>query len=76
MLNAHAVLQNADGLLATLRPLSRCDDADALAAEVEPPPPDEADAVERIREYVSQIKVSNEIGRLDAAQAAVDAAKE
>ncbi|MEM9461258.1 MAG: serine/threonine-protein kinase [Myxococcota bacterium] len=69
-----AVVQRAHELVAGLRPLSRCADTAALEAEVEPPLPHEAEAVEAIRLELSRSESLERVGRYDAARAAVEEA--
>ena len=69
------VVQEAHQLLAGLRPLARCDDVDALAAEVEPPLPDEADAVDAARTELARARAALHATRLAEARHAVEAAR-
>ncbi len=70
-----AVVRRAHELVAGLPPLSRCADAVALEAEVEPPLPRDAEAVEAIRLDLSRSESLQRAGRYDAARTAVEAAK-
>ena len=69
-----AVVQRAHELVAGLRPLSRCADTAALEAEVEPPLPGEAEAVEAVRLELSRSESLERVGRYDAARTAAAAA--
>ena len=68
VLKAHAAVDR-------LRPLSRCADVEALQGEVEPPLPHEAEAVKAVRSLVAQANGERTVGRYEAAQAKVEAAK-
>jgi serine/threonine-protein kinase len=68
-----AVVSRAHELTATLRPLSRCADVPALQAEVEPPLPDDVEAVESIRAHLA---ATRKAGRYPQARAEVEAAKQ
>jgi tetratricopeptide (TPR) repeat protein len=70
------VVQKAHDVLGALEPLSRCADIEALQAEVEPPKPEEAEAVEVARARLAEAKAERKAGRYDKAQAKVDAARE
>ncbi len=75
---AHAdasTVQKAHELLSSLRPLERCDDVDALRAEVEPPLPEEAEAVEAVRERLATSRAALRAARQDDARAALDEAR-
>jgi len=65
--NAHAV---ADGL----RPLSRCEDVEALRADIEAPAEDEAEAVQALRSDLAAAKALTQGGRYNDAQLALDRA--
>jgi tetratricopeptide (TPR) repeat protein/tRNA A-37 threonylcarbamoyl transferase component Bud32 len=60
----------ADGL----PPLQRCADVTALQADVEPPLPDEAEAVQALRTDLALAAAARRAGRYDEARAALDAA--
>lgn len=67
-------VQKAHELTAGLRPLARCADVDALQADVEPPLPAEADAVDAIRARLATARAAGRAGRYaEAEQAIVDA---
>ena len=70
------VVQNAHKLTTGLRPLSRCADTEALAAEVEPPLPEEIEAVDAVRLQLARAESLDRAGHYQAAQNAVEAAKE
>jgi tetratricopeptide (TPR) repeat protein len=70
------VVANAHDLVHRLRPLQRCTDIEALRADVEPPSPEEAEAVEAIRVGVAEAVAEEEAGRYDAARAKIEAARE
>jgi tetratricopeptide (TPR) repeat protein/tRNA A-37 threonylcarbamoyl transferase component Bud32 len=69
------VVQNARELTSGLRPLSRCADIEALSAEMEPPLPEEVEAVERIRAQLAEAKARVRAGQPARAQQAAEAAK-
>ncbi|MEX1366027.1 MAG: tetratricopeptide repeat-containing protein kinase family protein, partial [Nannocystaceae bacterium] len=69
-----AVVQEAHELIAALRPLARCADLEALAADVEPPLPEEADAVEEIRARLAKAKVLRGAGKYEEAAGVLEAA--
>ncbi len=64
-------VQRAHELTASLRPLARCADVDALQAGVEPPLPAEAATVEAIRSHLATARAAGRAGRYDEAQRAV-----
>jgi eukaryotic-like serine/threonine-protein kinase len=67
-------VQKAHELIASLRPLARCSDIEALQAEIEPPLPEEADAVEALRTELARIRAELRAGRFeDARRALADA---
>jgi tetratricopeptide (TPR) repeat protein len=75
------VLQKAPQATASLRPLARCADTDALRAQV--PPPEDADTankVDAVRKQLAQARALHGAGKyeegLEAASAAVEAAAE
>jgi serine/threonine-protein kinase len=57
------VLTQADRVLSTVRPVSRCSDVAALKAEVEPPLAREADAVDRARARIAATVADHGAGR-------------
>jgi tetratricopeptide (TPR) repeat protein/tRNA A-37 threonylcarbamoyl transferase component Bud32 len=67
-------VQKAHDLTATLRPLARCEDVDALQADVEPPLPEEAEVVETIRSHLAASKAARVAGKYPEAHAHVQAA--
>lgn len=69
------VAQKAHVLTGSLRPLSRCADTEALSAEVEPPPPEEAEVVESVRARLARARALNEAGRFAAAQQTIESAQ-
>jgi len=71
-----AVVQNAHEVVGELRPLSQCEDVAALEAEVEPPRPEEAQAVEAVRDQLMEARAERNAGRYEAAEAKVEAAKQ
>ena len=70
------VVAKAHRVLDTLRPLSRCADVEALRADIEPPLPGEAEAVEAARARLAQALALRKAGRYDAAAIEVDAARD
>ena len=60
-------VDKAHRLVASIRPLSQCSDTEVLEAEVEPPLPEEAEAVERARQRIARGKSERLAGRYDAA---------
>jgi serine/threonine-protein kinase len=75
---AHAdaeLVGRAYQLTAGLPQLQRCADVEALQAEVEPPLPQEAPAVEEVRLRVAEAKAARDAGRLAAAKERIDEAK-
>ena len=72
----HDVVRSAHELVLGLPPLSRCDDVHALTATVVPPPPAEADAIRAARQELAHAQSLQIAGRFDAAQEAVDMARE
>ncbi|MEM6990487.1 MAG: serine/threonine-protein kinase [Myxococcota bacterium] len=69
------VVRDAHKVVGTLRPLARCADIAALQADVAPPLPQEAVAVDAVRGLLAASGAERVAGRYDAAQARVDAAK-
>jgi eukaryotic-like serine/threonine-protein kinase len=69
------VVRKADDLVQGLRPLHRCNDVEALRADVEPPLPAEADRVEAIRALLADAKAELEAGRYAAAEERTTEAK-
>ena len=67
---------NAHKLTGGLRPLSRCADTEALTAQVEPPLPEETEVVEAARLELARSKSLVGAGRFEAAQRAVQTAKD
>lgn len=67
-------VQRAHAVLATLRPLERCADVEALAAEVEPPLPQDRDAVLRLRAALALATAARKAGHYDEAAQALDTA--
>ncbi len=72
--NAQTV-QKADELVASLRPLERCADVEALQADVEPPLPEQLEAVDAVRAHLSAARAAQNVGRYPEARTHVDAAK-
>ncbi|MEM9462518.1 MAG: serine/threonine-protein kinase [Myxococcota bacterium] len=70
------VVKRAHELVASVRPLSRCADVDALQADVEPPRDADQEAVEEIQALVAEAKAERRAGRYTAAREAIDAARE
>jgi tetratricopeptide (TPR) repeat protein len=70
------LVSKAHGLLAGLRPLSRCADLDALRADVDPPLPHEAEAVEHAREQLATARAERRAGRYAAAKQKVADARD
>jgi tetratricopeptide (TPR) repeat protein len=70
------VVEKAHKVVEALEPLSRCSDVEALQAEVEPPGPQEAEAVTVARARLAEAMAETIAGRYDAAQEKVDAARE
>ncbi len=69
------VAQNAHELTDGLRPLSMCSDPAALAAEVEPPRPEEASAVETARDELARAKILQNAGRFEDARRVIESVK-
>lgn len=69
-----AVVQNAHKVVEGLRPLSQCEDVAALEAESEPPRPEEAEAVEAVRDQLMEARAERKAGRYDVAETKVEAA--
>ena len=65
---------NAQSLIAELRPLSRCEDVDALRQATAPPLPEQVEAVDRVRVLVAEAQAALAAGRYDPARDAIDAA--
>ncbi|MEM9458803.1 MAG: tetratricopeptide repeat protein [Myxococcota bacterium] len=70
------VVANAHEVTGGLRPLSRCADVEALAAEVEPPLPAQTLAVDGVREILARAKAERDAGRYAGARAMVEDAKQ
>jgi tetratricopeptide (TPR) repeat protein len=68
-------VERAHELTASLRPLERCADLDALRADVEPPLPEQAAGVEEVRGSLARARAALSTGRYDDAEQAVDAAR-
>ena len=68
-------VQKAHELTGGLRPLSRCSDIEALLADVEPPLPADAPAVEALREQLALAKAATKAGHYEKAKREVDTAK-
>jgi len=64
-------LEHAHDIVGGLPQLSRCDDVEALRAEVEPPPPELQAAVAAIREELAEASAQRLAGAYDVALAAV-----
>ncbi len=71
-----AVVENAAELIRGLFALDRCADRDALEAEVEPPPNDEAAKVEDARASLARADALRLAARHDAAAQAIDEARQ
>ncbi len=69
------VVQKAHELVGSLRPLARCADTEALAADVEPPDVSEADAVEQVQGRLAEARARLNAGRYSAAKEAVEQAR-
>ena len=69
------VARRAHHVVDGLRSLDRCADVEALAAEVEPPPPEDAQAVTRIHELVARAQALRRAGRDQEAEASVEQAQ-
>ncbi len=67
---AHAGART-DDVIAGLPPLGRCADVDALQADVDPPAPEDAAAVEAIREHLARARASSRAGDHDTARVAL-----
>jgi serine/threonine-protein kinase len=65
----------AHELTGALPPLSRCADIEALQADVEPPLPRDAEAVEEARSHMAAARAALHIGRFADASTEVEAAK-
>jgi tRNA A-37 threonylcarbamoyl transferase component Bud32/tetratricopeptide (TPR) repeat protein len=65
------VVRNAHTLVGGLPSLARCADVEALLAEVEPPPPDEAEAVAAIRARLADTRAATRSGRYGEATTAL-----
>ncbi len=70
------VAQKADAVIGDLPPLSQCADTEALSEQVEPPRTEEVDAVATARTHLGRARSLRRAGRLEAAQTAVESAKE
>ncbi|MCA9650661.1 MAG: tetratricopeptide repeat protein [Myxococcales bacterium] len=69
------VAENADDMVDGLLSLERCADVEALRAEVEPPPAEEAGAVRDIRRRLAAAKAQREAGRYAVALDTVERAE-
>nr|MCH9686857.1 tetratricopeptide repeat protein [Deltaproteobacteria bacterium] len=69
-----AVVDKAAQLAATLPPLSWCEDIESLEATVEPPQPEDANAVDTARHHLARAKSLRTTQRDEPASAAVTAA--
>ncbi len=69
------VVRRAHEITAGLPPLAPCADAEALTADVAPPPENEADAVEDARAALARSRTLNQAGRYQDAEAAVEHAR-
>ena len=69
------VVQRAHELVAALRPLSRCEATEALEAEVEPPLPEEAAAVDEARWHLARARSLRYVGRYAEAREAAETAE-
>jgi tetratricopeptide (TPR) repeat protein len=69
------VVDKAHELIASLPPVSRCADLEALRAESEPPLPAEQEVVAQIRESLAGALAEYHVGRYDRARARVESAK-
>ncbi|MEX1365755.1 MAG: serine/threonine-protein kinase, partial [Nannocystaceae bacterium] len=70
------VVLEAHQLTAGLRPLSRCADTEALAADVEPPSGDEVEVVEAARLQLARGESLHLAGRYEGALAAIESAED
>ena len=61
------VVRRTTRVLDRLPPLSRCADLEALQKAVQPPPPEEAEAVDEVRALLSRLGSQRAAGRFDAA---------
>ncbi|MEM9460900.1 MAG: tetratricopeptide repeat protein [Myxococcota bacterium] len=68
------VVRKADALVDDLRPLSRCADIEALEVDVEPPRPQDAQAVDLARQHLARVSSEAHAGRPVLAQEALMAA--
>jgi tetratricopeptide (TPR) repeat protein len=68
-------VKRAYDLTGSLRSLARCADTDALAAEVEPPEPAEAEAVEQARARLAEAKSLTTAGRYQEGKRAIEEAE-
>jgi len=69
------VVRNAQALVGDLRSVDRCADIAALQRDVEPPLPEEADAVEAVRSRLARSKAERDAGRFELAQGELDTAR-
>jgi eukaryotic-like serine/threonine-protein kinase len=71
-----STVPKAHEVVASLRPLARCADIDALQADVEPPLPEESEAVEYVRTRLALCRAALKAVRNDEARSALDSARE
>ena len=71
-----SVVRKASRLVAGLRPLSRCADIGALDADVEPPLPADASAVQRGHQHLARAVSERRAGRYEVAREALEAASQ
>ncbi|MCH9682884.1 MAG: serine/threonine-protein kinase [Deltaproteobacteria bacterium] len=69
------VVDKARALVAGLPALSRCEDAEVLAAEVEPPLPQDAEAVDMARSQLARADTLRLAGRYDDSAEAIETAQ-
>jgi tetratricopeptide (TPR) repeat protein/tRNA A-37 threonylcarbamoyl transferase component Bud32 len=69
------LVSRAHTVVGGLLPLSRCADVEALEADVEPPLPRDAEAVERAREHLAAARVEQLAARYSAAKLEIDRAR-
>lgn len=69
------VVSRSHRVIAGLRPMTRCADIDALSAEVEPPEPRDAAAVDDARRLLLEASAAEHAGRYELARARVESAE-
>lgn len=69
------VLRSAHEVVAGLPPLSHCADLERLDAEVDPPAPEEREAVDQVRSLVAQARANLDAGRYETARTVADHAR-